>query len=51
MEHFLQGNGPLKHLLNAKPLFAFNEVNDCAPKIKIGKFLTVLESLKPKFLD
>ena len=36
MEHFLQGNVPLRHLLNAKPLFmfwrrsAFNEVNDWA---------------------
>ena len=36
-EHFLQGNIPLKHLLNAKPPFmswrrsAFNEVIDWAP--------------------
>jgi len=35
-EHFLQGNVPLRHLLNAKPLFmsrrrsAFNEVYDWA---------------------
>ena len=35
-EHFLQGNVPLMHLLNEKPLFiswrrsAFNEVNDWA---------------------
>ena len=37
-EHFLQGNVPLRHLLNAKPPFiswrrsAFNEVNDCTLK-------------------
>ena len=36
MEHFLQGNVPLRHLLNAKPLFMFwwrsaiKEVNDWA---------------------
>ena len=36
MEHFLQGNVQLRHLLNAKPSFisclrsAFNEVNDRA---------------------
>ena len=36
MEHFFQGNLPLRHLLNAKPPFmswrrsAFNEVKDCA---------------------
>ena len=36
MEHFLQGNVPIRHLINSKPLFlswrrsAFNEVNDCA---------------------
>ena len=36
MEHFLQGNIPLRHLLNAKPPFiswprsTFNEVNDWA---------------------
>ena len=41
-EHFLQRNVPLRHLLNAKPLFmswqwsAFNEVNDWAPKESIS---------------
>ena len=40
--HFLQRNVPLRHLLNAKPLFmswqwsAFNEVNDWAPKESIS---------------
>ena len=39
MEHFLQGNIPLRHLLNAKPPFnyerrsAFNEVNAWAPSV------------------
>ena len=39
MEHFLQGNVPLRHLLNAKPAFmswrrtAFNEVNDWAQSV------------------
>ena len=40
-EHFLQGNVPLNHLLNAKPPFmywqrsAFNEVNNWAPNVFI----------------
>ena len=39
MEQFLQENVPIKHLLNAKPLFmswqrsTFNEVNDWPPKL------------------
>ena len=42
MEHFLQGNVPISHMLNAKPPFmywhisAFNEVNDCAPRVHVN---------------
>ena len=50
-EHFLQGNVPLWHLLNAKPPFmswwrsAFNKVNDWALNFFWKKILTVLKML------
>ena len=42
MEHFLQGNVPLRHLLNEETLFmsrlkfAIKEVNDWAPYMYVG---------------
>ena len=62
MEHFLQVNIPLRHLLNAKPLFiswwrsAFNEVNDWAQNCTFSGFLkhtTVYLSccIKPVVVD
>ena len=57
MEHFLQGNVPISHMLNAKPPFmywhisAFNEVNDWAPSIEWEKSINTEINPGDKFED